>query len=291
MMEHHANIVPWQMVARLTGAEIAWVPLAGDYELDLEALQGMIDERVRVVAVTGMSNVLGTLPPLHRVADAAHAAGARVVVDAAQLVAHAPVDVGSLGADFLAFSAHKMLGPTGIGVLWGTPEALEELEPFEGGGEMISDVTLDGATWAAIPHRFEAGTPPIAEAVGLEAAIEYLEKVGMEAVRRHDVDLTAYALGRLGELPMLEIQGPANIERRGGAISFTLGDVHPHDLATILDEQGVAVRAGHHCAKPLMRHLGHNATARASFSVYNGTDDVDALVEGLHVAGDLFGLA
>jgi cysteine desulfurase / selenocysteine lyase len=200
------------------------------------------------------------------------------------------VDVAALGADFLAFSAHKMLGPTGIGVLWGRMERLEEMEPFETGGEMIADVTLDGATWAAIPHRFEAGTPPIAEAVGLHAAIEYLEGIGMDKVSAHDRELTGYALRRLSEVPDLAVQGPQGVEARGGAISFTLGDIHPHDLATILDQAGVSVRAGHHCAKPLLRHLGVTATARASFYLYNTPDDVDALIDGLHRARKLFGL-
>ncbi|HEX2369999.1 MAG TPA: SufS family cysteine desulfurase [Acidimicrobiia bacterium] len=290
MMEHHANIVPWHMVASLTGAEVVWAPLDGGGELDLGGTLDLIDERVKIVAVTGMSNVLGTIPDLKAIADAAHSIGARVVVDGAQLIAHRPVDVETMGADFFAFSSHKLLGPTGIGVLWGRDEALEELEPFEGGGEMISDVTLDGATWAPIPHRFEAGTPPITEAVGLTAAIDYLDDIGMDAVASHDRTITAYALERLAGTRGVEIQGPTDPDKRGGAISFTMGDIHPHDLATILDEQGVAVRAGHHCAKPLMRALGVPATARASFSVYNGTDDVDALIAGLGTAAKLFGV-
>ncbi len=290
MMEHHANIVPWHMVAGLTGAEVIWAPLDVDGDLDIEATLGLIDQRVKVVAVTGMSNVLGTIPDLGSIADRAHSVGARVVVDGAQLIAHRPVAVESMGADFFAFSSHKLLGPTGIGVLWGRQEALEELEPFEGGGEMISDVTLEGATWAPIPHRFEAGTPPITEAIGLAAAIGYLEEIGMEAVAEHDRALTTYAVERLCGTPGVAIQGPTDADRRGGAVSFTMGDVHPHDLATILDEQGVAIRAGHHCAKPLMRALGVPATARASFSVYNGTDDIDALIAGLGTAADLFGV-
>lgn len=290
MMEHHANVVPWQMVARRTGARLDHVPLTEDYRLDLDALLTKLDRDVKVVAVTGMSNVLGTIPPLTQIVSAAHQVGAIVVVDGAQLVPHLGVDVQALGADFLAFSAHKMLGPTGIGVLWGRMERLEEMEPFEGGGEMISDVRLHTATWAAIPHRFEAGTPPIIEAVGLSAAIDYLEKVGMEAIATHDRELTRYALDRLAELPALTVYGPPTTEGRGGVISFTLGDAHPHDLATILDEEGVAVRAGHHCAKPLMRLLGVPATARASFYLYNDAGDVDALVEGLRRAVELFGI-
>jgi cysteine desulfurase/selenocysteine lyase len=224
------------------------------------------------------------------VAELARRHGARVVVDAAQLVPHSPVDVKRLSADFVAFSGHKMLGPTGIGVLWGAMDALEETEPFEGGGEMISDVTLHTATWAEIPHRFEAGTPPIIEAVGLHAAIDYLESIGMEKVFAHALELTAIALDRLGDVPGLTIQGPRDVEARGGVVSMVMEGVHAHDLATILDEQGVAVRAGHHCAKPLMRRLGVAATARASFYVYNEEADIDALVSGLRRAGELFGV-
>ncbi|MFO7549623.1 MAG: cysteine desulfurase [Acidimicrobiia bacterium] len=290
IMEHHANLIPWQQVANRTGAELEFVPLTDDFRLDMEAFDRALDRGAAVVAVTGMSNVLGTMPPLTEIVPKAHGAGAVVVVDGAQLVPHEPVDVAALGADFLAFSAHKMLGPTGIGVLWGRMERLEEMEPFETGGEMIADVTLDGATWAAIPHRFEAGTPPIAEAVGLHAAIEYLEGIGMDKVSAHDRELTGYALRRLSEVPDLAVQGPQGVEARGGAISFTLGDIHPHDLATILDQAGVSVRAGHHCAKPLLRHLGVTATARASFYLYNTPDDVDALIDGLHRARKLFGL-
>lgn len=290
LMEHHANIVPWHMVARRTGARVSFAPLTEDHRLDLDAFHRLVEREPRIVAVTGMSNVLGTVPPLAEVVEAAHAVGAIVVVDGAQLVPHFGVDVQDLGADFLAFSAHKMLGPTGIGVLWGRPNRLEEMEPFEGGGEMISDVRLDGASWAAIPHRFEAGTPPIIEAAGLVAAIDYLEKMGMEAVLDHDRDLTAYALDRLADLDGIGLYGPPGVEERGGVVSFTLGDVHPHDLATILDQGGVAVRAGHHCAKPLLRHLGVPATARASFYVYNDRSDIDALVAGLERAAALFGI-
>ncbi len=289
-IEHHANLVPWQMVAKRTGATLDHVPMTDDFRLDLGAYDEKLGPDVRVVAVTGMSNVLGVMPPIRSISDRAHEIGARVVVDAAQLVPHSPVAVETLGADFVAFSSHKMLGPTGIGVLWGRMEALEEMEPFEGGGEMISDVTLQDATWAAIPHRFEAGTPPIIEAVGLHAAIDYLDSIGMEKVLEHDRELTGIALDRLGDVPGLNIQGPTTLEDRGGVISMTLDGVHAHDLATILDEEGVAVRSGHHCAKPLMRRLGVAATARASFYVYNTEEDVDALVGGLRRAGDLFGV-
>jgi cysteine desulfurase/selenocysteine lyase len=230
------------------------------------------------------------MPPLETIIEAAHSVNAIVVVDGAQLVPHTAVDVSTLGADFLAVSGHKMLGPTGIGFLWGNPERMEEMEPVEGGGEMISDVTLDSATWAPIPHRFEAGTPPIIEAAGLIAAIDYLEALGMDAVEAHDRRLTDRALTLMAEIPGLEIWGPPTGEGRGGVISFTLGDAHPHDLATILDQRGVSVRAGHHCAKPLMRQLAIPATARASFYVYNTDEDVDALIAGLEDARSLFGL-
>ena len=289
-MEHHANLIPWQMVAKRTGAVLDFVPLAPDFTLDLESYHRLLENNPRVVSITGMSNVLGTVPPVAEMAAAARTAGALVVVDGAQLVPHRAVDVETLGADFLAFSAHKMLGPTGIGVLWGKPERLLEMEPFEGGGEMISDVQLDHSTWAPVPHRFEAGTPPIIEAVGFDAAVEYLEKIGMDRVAAHDAELTRYALDGLGANPLVKVQGPPAGDGRGGAISFTLGDVHAHDLATILDQQGVSVRAGHHCAKPLMRILGVPATARASFSVYSTKADVDALLAGLETAARLFGI-
>ncbi len=289
-IEHHANLVPWQMVAKRTGAKLDHIPMTDEYRLDLDAYNEKLGPDVKVVAVTGMSNVLGVMPPVRSISDRAHEIGARVVVDAAQLVPHSPVMVEMLGADFVAFSSHKMLGPTGIGVLWGRMEALEEMEPFEGGGEMISEVTLHDATWAAIPHRFEAGTPPIIEAVGLHAAIDYLDSIGMEKVLEHDRELTGIALERLGDVPGLNIQGPTTLEDRGGVVSMTLDGVHAHDLATILDEEGVAVRAGHHCAKPLMRRLGVTATARASFYVYNTEEDVDALIGGLRRAGELFGV-
>ena len=291
MMEHHANIVPWQLVAARTGAELVYIPLTEDYEIDLEVLRAKIDKRVKVVSLTGMSNVLGTIPPMQEISDIVHSqSDAVLIVDGAQLVPHLPVDVQTLGADFLAFSGHKMLGPTGIGVLWGRPELLDEMEPWEGGGEMITTVDLYESTWAPVPQKFEAGTPPIAEAIGLAAAVHYLEEVGMDEVRSHDLDLTAYALDRMSEVPDLVQYGPTDIKSRGGVISFTLGDVHPHDIATILDSRGISVRAGHHCAKPLMADLCVAATARASFHVYNSRADVDAFVDGLNEARSLFGL-
>jgi cysteine desulfurase/selenocysteine lyase len=291
MMEHHANIVPWQLVAVRTGAELVYIPLTEDYEIDLEVLRAKIDKRVKVVSLTGMSNVLGTIPPMQEISDIVHSqSDAVLIVDGAQLVPHLPVDVQTLGADFLAFSGHKMLGPTGIGVLWGRPELLDEMEPWEGGGEMITTVDLYESTWAPVPQKFEAGTPPIAEAIGLAAAVHYLEEVGMDEVRSHDLDLTAYALDRMSEVPDLVQYGPTDIKSRGGVISFTLGDVHPHDIATILDSRGISVRAGHHCAKPLMADLCVAATARASFHVYNSRADVDAFIDGLNEARSLFGL-
>ena len=290
-MEHHGNIVPWQLVTRHTGAELVYVPLTDGYLVDTEALRKAIDERVKVVAVSGMSNVLGSIGPVAEAVAAAKAVGAISVVDGAQLVPHVPVDVAAMGADFLAFSAHKMLGPTGVGALWGRLELLEEMEPAEGGGEMISNVELYESTWAEVPQKFEAGTPPFAQAVGFGAAVDYLSGVGMEEVRRHEIDITRYALKRLAEVPDLTIYGPLDPEHRGGAVSFTLGDIHPHDLSTILDQEGVAIRAGHHCAKPLMRVLGVSATARASFYLYNVPEEVDALVDGLNEARRLFGVA
>lgn len=290
VMEHHSNIVPWQIIARHTGAELTYADISDDFRVEPEQVAARLDERVKLVTLSGMSNVLGTMPDIPRISRLAREAGAVMAVDGAQLVPHAPVDVQTLGADFLVFSGHKMLGPTGIGVLWGRLEMLEEMEPAEGGGEMIRDVQLFESTWAEVPHKFEAGTPPFAEAVGLGAAADYLSAVGMEAVLEHDRELTAYALERLGEVPGLSVQGPSDVRDRGGAVSFAVEGIHPHDLASILDQEGVAVRAGHHCAKPLMRRLGVAATARASFYLYNVRADVDALVSALGTARRIFGL-
>jgi len=291
MLEHHANVVPWQLICRHTGAELVYLPLTEDYLIDTAALDGVLDERVKVIGFSGMSNVLGSIGPTAILTAAARSVGAITVVDGAQLVPHLPVDVQELGADFVAFGAHKMLGPTGIGALWGSMERLEELEPAEGGGEMIRDVGLHESTWADIPHRFEAGTPPIAEAVGFGAAVDYLSAIGMEAVRDHEQSITAYALERLAEVPDLQVYGPGDVALRGGAVSFTLADVHPHDIATILDQQGVAVRAGHHCTRPLHKMMDVPATARASFYVYSIPEEVDRLVDALHEARRIFGVA
>jgi cysteine desulfurase/selenocysteine lyase len=289
-MEHHANIVPWHILAAERGLTIRWIPVDDEGRLVLDDLDRLV-EGARLVGVTCMSNVLGTLNPVRRIADAAHAAGAVVVADGAQSVPHLPTDVSDLGADFLAFSAHKMLGPTGIGVLWGRGELLAELPPFLGGGEMILDVSKEGFTPNDIPWRFEAGTPPITEAVGLGAAVDYLRAVGMEAVRAHEISLTTYALETLADRfgDHIHIFGPPDPASRGGVLSFAYRGIHPHDISQILDQYGVCVRAGHHCAKPLMRRLGVNATARASFGPYNDESDVDTLADALAETGAFFG--
>jgi len=287
-MEHHSNLVPWQLVAGFTGARVRAVPVTGDHLLDLDALDRLLGGRTRMVGVSAMSNMLGTLNPVPAIAERAHAAGALVLADAAQAVPHAGARLDELGVDFLAFTGHKMLGPMGIGVLAAREEVLEGMEPFLGGGEMIRDVAVEGSTWNDIPWRFEAGTPNVAEAVGLGAAVDYLEALGMERVRAAEADLTAYALKRLGEVQGLRVYGPAELEHRGGVVSFTLGSIHPHDVAQVLDEAGIAVRAGHHCTMPLHRRLGVQATTRASFSVYSTADEVDALVAGLETARRFF---
>jgi cysteine desulfurase/selenocysteine lyase len=290
-MEHHSNLVPWIMLARERGVTLRHLPITDEGELDLAALPGLLSRRTRIVALTAMSNVLGTITPIAEIAEAAHRVGAFMVVDGAQSVPHMPVDFRTSGADFLAFSAHKAYGPTGVGFLVARPELLERMEPVAGGGEMIREVRLDWASWNDIPHRFEAGTPNIADAAAFPAALDLLEGLGMEAVRAHERKLVAYALERLAALGWLEIHGPSDPGRRGGLVSFVDPEIHPHDLAQVLDGRGIAIRAGHHCAQPLMRRLGVAATARASFAVYNDNDDVDALVDGLVAARRYFGLA
>lgn len=286
-MEHHSNLVPWQMVAKATGAALRYVDLLPDGTIDLESYDRLLASgRVRVVAFTHQSNVLGTINPVREMAERAHRAGAVVVLDGAQSVPHMPVDVEELGCDFLAFSGHKMMGPTGIGVLWGRRELLEEMPPLFGGGEMIREVGLYDTTYNELPYKFEAGTPPIAQAVGLGEAVAYLESLGMEQVRAYEEELVAYALQRLSELDDVRVYGP---RQRGGLVSFNLEGVHPHDVATVLDQHGVAVRAGHHCAQPLMRWLDVPATVRASFYVYNTPEDVDALVRALRSVRSIFG--
>jgi cysteine desulfurase / selenocysteine lyase len=287
-LEHHSNIVPWQLCAEATGARIRYIPLGDDGLLDLHGLDGLITERTRVVAITGQSNVIGTLPPLERLAEAAHAVGAVILVDGAQLVPHNPVDVGTLDIDFMTISGHKMLGPTASGGLYGKRELLERMDPFLGGGEMIMEVFPDRSTYKDPPHKFEAGTMNIAQEIGLVAAIDYLEALGMEAVREHEKELSRYAIERLTEAGA-KVFGPADVELRGGAVSFWYKDIHPHDLAQVLDQDGVCVRPGHHCAQVLMRRLGVPATTRASFYVYNTPDEVDALVAALDKARVIFG--
>ena len=288
-MEHHANIVPWQIMAAERGFEIRWIPITPDGQLDLDSLDRLLDG-VKILSCTAMSNVLGTLTPIRRLADAAHGAGAVILVDAAQFVPHLPTDVQTLGADFLGFTGHKMCGPTGVGVLWARAELLDAMPPFLGGGEMILDVRKDGFLPNQIPHKFEAGTPPIAEIIGLGAAVEYLSGLGMDRVREHELGLTSYALRTLNERygDDLVIHGPDEPAARGGVLSMAYRDVHPHDIAQVLDQDGVCIRAGHHCAKPLMRQLEVGATARASLYVYNDESDIDTLADALAAAGDLF---
>jgi cysteine desulfurase / selenocysteine lyase len=290
-MEHHANLVPWLEARKACGLDLRLVPVTDDGYLDLDALRELVaDGRVRFAAVTHQSNVLSTINPVVDIAEVVRAANpeCKILVDAAQSVPHAPVSFADLGVDFLAFSGHKMLGPTGVGVLIARPELLEEMPPFVTGGHMIRDVTLDGATWNDIPHKFEGGTMPIAEAVGLGAAVDYLEDLGMEAVRSHEVELTAHALDALAGIEGLTIHGPTDPQDRGGAISFVVDGVHAHDVGTIVDREGVCVRVGHHCTKPLMRRLGVAATARASFYVYNDEDDVAALASSVETAQRFF---
>lgn len=288
-MEHHSNLIPWQIVTRETGAKLKFIHLSYDGTMNMEQVEQVIGERTRLVAVSHMSNVLGTINPVRKLADLAHAVGAVMVVDGAQSVPHMPVDVTELDCDFLAFSGHKMLGPTGIGVLWGREALLEEMDPYQGGGSMINEVTCETATWNEIPYKFEAGTPDIAGAVGLGAAIDYLNSLGMDAVRRHEVELTEYALNALSGVKDLMIFGPMDSSVRGGVISFNLFDIHPHDVGTILDQQGIAIRAGHHCCQPLMNWLDVPGTARASFYIYNTREEVDALVAGLERVKEVMG--
>ena len=289
-MEHHANIVPWQMLATERGVDIRYVPLTPDGQLDLTDLGQLLDG-AKVFSFTAMSNVLGTIPPTAQLCRAAHDAGALAVVDACQYVPHNAADVQAWDADLVAFSSHKMCGPSGIGMLWGRAEILDAMPPFLGGGNMIDTVSLDGFTTAPVPAKFEAGTPPIAEAIGLHAAINFLEGIGLAEIRRHEMDLTRYALDALNDrfADDITIFGPDNVEIRGGVLSFTFRDLHPHDVSQVLDERNVCVRAGHHCAKPLMKTLGVVATTRASLYLYNDEADVDALVEGLAGATDIFG--
>ncbi len=287
-MEHHSNIVPWQLLCERTGATLRWFGLTDEGRLDLDDVDSLVNERTKVVSLTWVSNMLGTINPIADIARRAHEVGALVVVDASQAVPQLPVDVATLGADFVAFTGHKMVGPTGIGVLWGRYDLLAELPPFLGGGEMIETVTMERSTFAAPPSRFEAGTPPIAQAVGLAAAADYLSGIGMPAVAAHEQRITAYALDQLGGVGGLRVLGPTEAVDRGGAVSFELDGIHPHDVAQVLDSQGVAVRAGHHCAKPAHQRFGVQSTTRASFYLYTTEQEIDALVAALDQARHYF---
>lgn len=289
--EHHSNLVPWQLVTQRTGAVLRFIELNDDQQIDVDAARAAINANTRIVSIVHMSNVLGSIAPVAEISEMARSVGATMIVDAAQSAPHIPIDVNDLGVDYLAFSAHKMLGPTGVGVLWGRQELLADLDPFLGGGEMISVVTREESSWAALPHKFEAGTPNIADVVAFGAALDFLSDVGMDAVAAHDAELTHYAVERLSRLEGLDIYGPSDPTERSAVIAFNYRDIHSHDVATILDRSGVAIRAGHHCAQPLMRTLEVPATARASFYLYNERSEVDALVDGLLEAGERFGFA
>jgi len=288
-MEHHANLIPWQQLAGRTGAALKWFEVTPEGRLDLSNINSIITEGTKVVALTHQSNVLGTINPLEAIVKRAHQVGAVVVLDACQSVPHMAVDVKKLDIDFMMFSGHKTVGPTGIGVLWGRSELLEELPPFLTGGSMIESVTMTTATWAPAPRKFEAGVPNMAQAVGLGVALQYLSTVGMDEIYKHEVDLTTYGMQELQKIKDLKIVGPLDLNMRGGTLSFTVGEIHPHDLGQFLDSQGIAVRTGHHCAWPLTRKLGVPATTRASFYLYNTRSDIDALVSGIAGAQKYFG--
>ena len=289
VMEHHSNIVPWQILAARTGATLRYIELDAQGRLVLDDLDALLTERTKLVAISHVSNALGTINPIETLSRAAHDVGAVVLVDGAQGAVHTRVDVSALGADFYAFSGHKMCGPTGIGALWGRRELLDAMSPYQGGGEMIHVVGRDASTWASVPHKFEAGTPNIVGAIGLGAAVDYLSRIGMDAIEAHERALLEYALERVGDVPGIRIYGPESVDERSAVISFTLGDAHPHDISTILDTEGIAVRAGHHCAQLVMKHFGVSATARASLYLYNTRDDVDRLVDGLAEVRKIFG--
>ncbi len=287
-MEHHSNLVPWQMLAKEKGAVLRFIPVTENGELALDELPKLLNEKTKLISLTHMSNVLGTINPVKAVIQEAHSRGIPVLVDGAQSVPHLPINVMDLNCDFLAFSAHKMLGPTGIGILYAKEALLEEMDPFLGGGDMIRDVWLDHSIWNDLPWKFEAGTPNIADAIAFGKAIEYLEKLGMPAIQQHEQTLTRYALSKLQAIDGLIIHGPKEAEKRGGVVSFEIPGLHPHDLGQLLDEQGIAIRAGHHCCKPLLRKMSLIATARASFYIYNIEEEVDALVDALRKAKEVF---
>jgi cysteine desulfurase/selenocysteine lyase len=291
-MEHHSNLVPWQMVCEMTGAEIRAIKVTDDQCLDLDHLDALLSEgNVRLVATGHVSNAVGTIHPVEEIARRAHGVGALYLIDGAQGAPQLPIDVRAIDCDFYTFSGHKACGPTGIGVLWGRRELLESMPPYQGGGEMIEEVRIERSTYAPVPHKFEAGTPNIAGAIGLGAAVDFLQSLGLETIHAHEKRIARLVLERLAdEFKSITLYGPAPGVARGGVVSFTLADIHPHDLATILDHEGVAIRAGHHCCQPLMRRLGVAATARASFYLYNAEDDLEVLVSGLHRAQELFGI-
>ncbi|MCH1570777.1 MAG: cysteine desulfurase [Longimicrobiales bacterium] len=289
VLEHHSNIIPWQILAARTKATLRYLEIDDEGRLVLDDLESVLTDRTKMVAISDVSNSLGTINPVKEITRAAHAVGAIVLVDGAQGAVHTRVDVQDLGCDFYAFSGHKLCGPTGIGVLWGRKELLETMSPFQGGGEMIHIVDRDESSWASVPHKFEAGTPNIAGAIGMGAAVDYLSNLGVEHIEAHEKEIMAYAMGRLLEVPDIRIYGPSSLEERSAVISFTLGDAHPHDISTILDMDGVAVRAGHHCAQLVMKHFGVSATARASFYLYTTKEDVDRLVDGLGQVTTIFG--
>lgn len=288
-MEHHANLIPWQQLAARTGAKLTWFEVTPEGRLDLSRIDSIITSKTKVVALTHQSNVLGTIIPLAEIVKRAHEVGAVVVLDACQSVPHMAVDVKALGIDFLAFSGHKTVGPTGIGIFWGRRELLAELPPFLTGGSMIENVTMTSATWAPAPRKFEAGVPNMAQAVGLGAALTYLTKIGMQEIHDHELALTKYLLNEFSTIDDLKVIGPRDLDMRGGIVSFTVGDIHPHDLGQFLDNQGIAVRTGHHCAWPLTRKLGVPASTRASFYLYNTFEDLDELVSGIRGAQKYFG--
>ena len=290
-LEHHSNIVPWQLVASRTGARLRYIEMDEQGRLILDDLPELLTDRTRLVAVSHISNALGTVNPIREIVDQAKQVGALVLVDGAQAVPHRRVDVQELGCDFYAFSGHKMCGPTGSGGLWARRSLLESMPPYQGGGEMIRMVERDTSTWAEIPHKFEAGTPNIAGAIALGAAADFLDEVGFNAIAEHERELLSYALERLDDMGGINVYGPTDLDERSGVISFTMGDAHPHDISTILDSRGIAIRAGHHCAQLVMQHFGISATARASFYLYNSTDDVDRLIEGLASVKEIFGPA
>jgi cysteine desulfurase/selenocysteine lyase len=289
VLEHHSNIVPWQLLAHRTGAKLRYIELDDQGRLILDDLPSLLSERTKIVTFSHVSNALGTVNPVQEIAAAAHEVGALVVVDGAQGAVHTKVDVRALGVDCYAFSGHKMCGPTGIGALWARRDLLEAMSPYQGGGEMIHFVGRDESTWAEVPHKFEAGTPNIAGAIGFGAAVDYLGGIGMDAIQAHERRLMEYALARVGEVKGIRIYGPESLDEHSAVVSFTLGDAHPHDISTIVDADGVAIRAGHHCAQLVMKHFGVASTARASFYLYNTEEDVDRLVESLAVVAGIFG--